>query len=80
MAQERVHLDEALTERRLKWAFAHRHWTKNMWRRKAMWGDEVTIEREGGEGKSGYLDILKRSGIRTMLRKLLGGERGRLAK
>ena len=45
-----------------------------------MWGDEVTIERGGGEGECGYLDIRKRSGIRTVLKKPLGRERARLAK
>jgi len=48
VVQERVHLDKALAQKRLKWAFAHRHWTKNMWRRKAMCGDEITIEKGGG--------------------------------
>ena len=41
-------MDETLAEKRLKWALADRHWTNEMWRRKTMWGDEVTIEREGG--------------------------------
>jgi len=28
---------------------AHRHWTRGMWRRKAMWGDEISVERGGGK-------------------------------
>jgi len=42
-------LDEDLAQERLKWALAHRHWTREIWRRKAMWGDEVAVLR--GEGK-----------------------------
>ena len=38
------------------------------------------LKDQGGEGESGYLDILKRSGIRTVLKKLLGSERETLAK
>jgi len=38
VVQERVHLDEDLAQQRLEWASAHRHWTREMWRRKAMWG------------------------------------------
>jgi len=51
IAQERVHLDEDLAQERLEWALAHRHWTREMWRRKAMWGDEVAVERGGGKRK-----------------------------
>jgi len=47
VAKERAHLDEALAEKGLKWALAYRNWTKKMWRRKAIWGDELTIERVG---------------------------------
>ncbi|RPB04224.1 hypothetical protein L873DRAFT_1457012 [Choiromyces venosus 120613-1] len=32
-AQERVYLDEALAQKRLEWALAYTHWTKEMWRR-----------------------------------------------
>jgi len=49
VAQERVHLDEDQAQERLEWALAHRHWTREMWRRKAMWGDEVSVERGGGK-------------------------------
>jgi len=49
VAQERVHLDEDLAQERLEWALAHRHWTREMWRRKAMWGDKVSVERGGGK-------------------------------
>jgi transposase len=49
MAQERVHLDEDLAQKRLEWTLAHRNWTRQMWRRKAMWGDEVAVERGGGK-------------------------------
>jgi len=49
VSQERVHLDEDLAKERLEWALAHRHWTREMWRRKAMWGDEVSVERGGGK-------------------------------
>ena len=49
VAQERVHLDEDLAQERLEWALDHRHWTREMWRRKAMWGDEVSVERGGGK-------------------------------
>ncbi|RPB02935.1 hypothetical protein L873DRAFT_1585360, partial [Choiromyces venosus 120613-1] len=49
LAQERVHLDEDLAQERFEWALAHRHWTREMWRRKAMWGDEVAVERGGGK-------------------------------
>jgi len=49
LAQERAHLDEDLAKERLEWALAHRHWTREMWRRKAMWGDEVAVERGGGK-------------------------------
>jgi len=49
VAQERVHLDEDLAQERLEWALAHRYWTREMWRRKAMWVDEVSVERGGGK-------------------------------
>jgi len=49
LAQERVPLDEDLAQERSEWALAHRHWTRDMWRRKAMRGDEVTVERGGGK-------------------------------
>jgi len=45
IALERVHLDEDLAQERLEWALAHRHWTREIWRRKAIWGDEVAVER-----------------------------------
>ncbi|RPB02244.1 hypothetical protein L873DRAFT_1787655 [Choiromyces venosus 120613-1] len=32
VAQERVHIDEVLAQKRLEWALAYRHWTKEMWR------------------------------------------------
>ena len=48
LAKERAHLDEDIAQERLDWALAHRHWTKEMWRKKAMWGDEVAIQRGGG--------------------------------
>ena len=38
LAQERVHLDEDLAQERLEWALAHWHSTREMWRRKAIWG------------------------------------------
>jgi len=49
VAQERVHLDKDLAQKRLQWALAHRHWTREMWRSKAMWGDEVSVKRGGGK-------------------------------
>ena len=49
VAQERAHLDDDVAQERLEWALAHRHWTREMWRRKAMWGDEVSVERGGGK-------------------------------
>jgi len=47
--RERVYLDEDLAQERLEWVLAHRYWTREMWRRKAMWGDEVSVERSGGK-------------------------------
>jgi len=43
LVSEKVYLDKDLTQERLEWALAHRHWTREMWRRKAMWGDEVAV-------------------------------------
>ena len=42
-------MDEDLAQERLEWALAHRHWTREMWRRKAIWGDEVSVEGGGGK-------------------------------
>jgi len=36
LPQERVYLDEDLPQERFEWVLAHRHWTRDMWRRKAM--------------------------------------------
>jgi len=49
LAQERVHSDEDLAQERLELALAHRNWTRDMWRRKAMWRDEIAVERGGGK-------------------------------
>ena len=42
-------MDEDLAQQRLEWALAYRHWTREMWRRKAMWGVEVAVQRGGGK-------------------------------
>jgi len=49
MAKEREHLDEETTQKRLEWALNHRDWTREMWKKKAIWGKEVSIERGGGK-------------------------------
>jgi transposase len=49
IAKEREHLDEETAGKRLEWAVAHRDWTREMWRERVMWGDEVTVERGGGK-------------------------------
>ncbi|RPA91219.1 hypothetical protein L873DRAFT_1871685 [Choiromyces venosus 120613-1] len=49
MAKERLHIDETLAQKRLEWALAYRYWTKEIWRRRAIWTGEVTVER--GERK-----------------------------
>jgi hypothetical protein len=51
-----------------------------MWRRKAMWRDEVAVERGGGRGENGYLDTQMRNGIRIVLNQLLEEEREGLAR
>ncbi|RPA93129.1 hypothetical protein L873DRAFT_1706792, partial [Choiromyces venosus 120613-1] len=51
MAMEREHLDEETAKKRLEWALAHRDWAREMWRKRAMRGYEVTVERAGGERK-----------------------------
>ena len=48
VAQERVHLNEDLAQKRLESALAHRHCTREIWRQKAMWRDEVSV-KWGGE-------------------------------
>jgi transposase len=48
-AMEREHLDEETARKRMEWALAHRNWTREMWRKRVMWGDEVTGERGGGK-------------------------------
>jgi len=53
LAQERTHLNEDLAQERWEWALAHRHWTREMWRRKAIWRDEVAVERRRKEEKMG---------------------------
>jgi len=49
LAQERVYLNQDLAQETLEWALAHRNWTRKMWRRKAIWGDKVAVERGGGK-------------------------------
>jgi len=52
-----------------------------MWRRKAIWGDKVAVERmEEERGENVYLDIQKRNEIRILLNILLEEKRGRLAR
>jgi len=58
IAPERVHLDEDLAPERREWALAHRHWTREIWRRKAMWGDAVADKRRR-KRKTSYLDCNK---------------------
>jgi len=36
VVQERVLLNEHLAKERLEWALAHRHWIREMWRRKTI--------------------------------------------
>jgi len=80
VAQERVYLDEDLTQERLEWALAYRHWTREMWRRKAMWGGEVSVIGVEERGENGYLDTQMRSEIRIVLNLLLGEGREGLAR
>ena len=53
---------------------------ENTWEPPESLENAQELREGGGEGEREYLDILKRSGIRTVLKKLLGRERERLAK
>ncbi|RPB04479.1 hypothetical protein L873DRAFT_1933563 [Choiromyces venosus 120613-1] len=59
VAQERVHLDEPLAQKRLEWTLAYRHWTKEIWRRRAIWANEVTVEKGGGKRRKWIFRYLK---------------------
>jgi len=51
VAQERAHLDKKLAQEMLEWPLAQKHSTREMWRRKTMRGDKVSVER-GREKRS----------------------------
>jgi len=77
VAQDRVHLDEDLAQERLEWALAHRHWTREMWRRKAMWGDDVSVERGGGKRRKSVFSYANEKWNKDCVEPTTGrGERG----
>jgi len=45
VAQERVHLNEDLAQDRFESVLAPRHCTREIWRWKAIWRDQVSVKR-----------------------------------
>jgi len=77
VAQERVYLDEDLAQERLEWTLAYRHWTRGISRRKAMWGDEVSVERGGGKRRKWVFRYPNEKWNKDCVEpKARGGERG----
>jgi len=56
VAQERVHFDEDQAQERLEWTLAHSHWTREMRRRKAIWGMRYLWRGVEERGENVYLD------------------------
>lgn len=67
VAMDRTRLDDHIASERLFWAYEHRNWTKEIWRKRCIWGDKVTIERGGSKRQQWIFRYPKEKWIKDMV-------------